>query len=366
MKKIGIITYHNALNLGAVLQTYALNSYINKLGYDCETINYQCKKIVDSYKIFDISNYKSIIKSFINMTGNIKKRKKFSKFLNNNVVLSKETYDNNNISNANSKYNFFIVGSDQVWNYGLNNDDNFFLKFVDSGNKKMSYAASFGNNEIIEIYKDKIRTYLNSFDLISVREYSAKKKLKEIANIESSFVLDPTFLLSQKEWNKITLPNCKKPKKFILAYLLHEKDVFGIAKKMKKITGYDLYIITNSFVFGEKRINNAGIENFLSLIKNSEYVITDSFHGTALSIIYRKNLKVVLKNTYKHLNDRLISILDLFQLSECIVDNYTTDDKLISKTNYSKSEKIIEDEIAKSKMVLFNIINKEGEKNEIM
>ena len=355
MKKIGIITYHNAINLGALLQTYALNKYINSLGCYCETIDYQCEKILDSYKLINFRSIKSIIKSFININGNIKKRKKFSKFLKNNVVLSKEKYDRTSISNSNSKYDVFITGSDQVWNYGLNNDDNFFLKFVSNKNKKASYAASFGDNYIIEKYKEKIEDNLRSFDYISLREKSSKDKLKKVMNINSSLVLDPTFLLNEEEWSKFTF-NSKNTKKYILVYLLHEKDVYYIAKRIKKITGYDLFIITNSLIFGEKIINNAGIEDFLTLIKNSEYVITDSFHGTAFSIIFRKNLKVVLKNANKQLNDRLVSILKLFKLDDCIVNINDSDEKLLQTINYNESRQIINKEIDNSKKIINEIV----------
>ena len=356
MKKIGIITYHNALNLGAVLQTYALNYYINSLGYNCETINYKCEKIDNSYKLIDAGSTKKIIKSFINIRGNIVKNKKFSKFLFNNVKVSKEIYNKDNIIDANSKYNIFITGSDQVWNYGLNEDENYFLKFVNKKNKKSSYAASFGNNGIIEKYGDKVLDNLKKFDLISVRENSSNKILNDRLNLKSVLVLDPTFLLTKKDWDKFVVKDKYKNRKYILVYLLHEKEALNIAKKIKALTGYSIKLITNSISFNAKRINDAGIEEFLTLIKNSEYVITDSFHGTALSIILRKNLKVVLKNANKHLNDRLISILNLFNLEDCIVNSKDSDKKILQKVDYKDSEKLINKWIDNSKKVIDKIV----------
>ena len=110
--KIGIITYHNAINYGAALQTYALNKYINNMGYTCETINYNCDKINQSYKLINLKqkSIKSVINSIINIPSNIVKKIKFTKFKKNNIIISKEVFNKNNITKTIllHKYTFWL------------------------------------------------------------------------------------------------------------------------------------------------------------------------------------------------------------------------------------------------------------------
>ena len=118
------------------------------------------------------------------------------------------TYNKENISLANNVYNSFITGSDQVWNIELCNDENYYLPFV-KNNKKISYAASFGNVEIIKKYSKLIENNLKSYDLVTVREKSAVTELKKYYDIDSKNVLDPTFLLDASDWTKILQPTTK-------------------------------------------------------------------------------------------------------------------------------------------------------------
>ena len=334
-KKIGILTFQKAINLGASLQAFALNKYINSLGKECETIDYSADKIAKSYKLIRICKPKRFVKNLIKLPENYNKKKKFNNFIEQNVKLSKEKYTKENISDANKIYDKFIVGSDQVWNYDITNDYNYYLKFVDDKNKRYSYAASLGNVDNIDKNKEIIKKELKKYDLITVREKSAIDKLKTSMKLDSKLVLDPTFLLDKKEYEKIIdkkdskenkKENKENKEKYILVYFLQEPTVFDIAKKLKKLTGYKIKAITGIVI--PKNVNdvefikNSGVENFLSLLNDAEYVVTDSFHGVALSIIFRKN-----------------------------------DKNLIKKIDYQKSEGKIKEEIEKSKEVVNKIVN---------
>jgi len=359
--KIGIITYHNAINYGAILQTYALNKYINDCGKECETINYHSPKIDLVYKLIkiDIKKPRLLFNSIIGFKNNIIKKIKFKRFKSRYIKMSSRKYNTKSIKEVNEVYNEFITGSDQVWNLDLNDDKNYYLSFVDSKiNNMNSYAASFGNINMLERYAGFIKQELKKYKVITVREESAKISLKEKLNINSSLVLDPTFLLNKKDWDIVCSKKLRK-EKYILLYMLHEKSAYEIAERISKLTNLKVYVIIQSYrkTIKAEYIRNAGPDEFLWLIKNSEYVITDSFHGTALSIIYGKNLKVVLKNENVHLNDRLISILNLFRLNDCIVDSKASNEKLLCCTDYSKSLEIIKTEIEKSKAVLNQIID---------
>ena len=156
--KVGILTYQNAINYGAILQTYALNHYINLLGIECDTINYNCKKIDSSYKLIkiDLKDLKGTVNSLLNIPVNIIRKYKFRKFKNSYIKFSNKKYDKDNIECLNYIYNIFITGSDQVWNYNGNKDENYYLKFVNCKNTRASYAASFGNINIFDEKKDLI------------------------------------------------------------------------------------------------------------------------------------------------------------------------------------------------------------------
>lgn len=360
VNKIGIITYHNARNFGAILQSYALNRYINNCGVLCETIDYHSAKIDSSYKLirYQKGNLKLLLNSFVGIRNNLLKKIRFNKFKK-NIIISSKRYNYNNISQANDEYKIFITGSDQVWNLDLNNDKNYYLDFVNGNNIRNSYAASFGNIDMLEKHEEYLRNCLKKYENISVREESAKVKLNEKFNIEASLVLDPTFLLSKNDWEKVC-ENKTSKEKYILLYVLHEESTYRIAEKISQLTNLKVYVLNESYRkrIRAKYIRNVGPDKFINLIKNAEYVITDSFHGTAFSIIFRKNLKVVLKNKNKHLNDRLVSILNLFKLNECIVNTDSKGKELINEINYSNSESIINEEIRKSKQFINNIIKK--------
>lgn len=358
MSKIGIITFHRAINYGAVLQTYALNNFINNSNHICETIDYRCKYIENEYNLFDFSSkkIKKNINALLNCFNTLQRKKKFNSFIKEYIKVSEKKYLNNNLELSNNIYDIFITGSDQIWNIDLCKDEMYFLPFVNN-KKKVSYAASFGNRDIIKNRFKLINKYLSDFELVTVRENSAVEDLKKFCGIDGKKVVDPTFLLDGNEWNSIVKKNDYK-EKYILVYVLHENSLYEVAKKISNKMNIPVYVISQS---RKKRINgkyirNAGPLEFLSLIKNCEYVITDSFHGTALGIIFRKNLKVVLKKENIYLNDRLLSVLKEFKLEHCIVNPDNDINTLIKPTNYCDSEKLIHESIENSKKVLLDSI----------
>ena len=143
--KIGILSYHRANNVGAVLQNYALQQCILQTNNMVETIDYRCAKIEKENRIYQISGVKEFVKRCLCLTQFVSREKKFKKFRDQFIILSHYHYNETNIADCNEIYDIFITGSDQVWNYNLNdNDQNFLLNFVDDKKKKNSYGASFG------------------------------------------------------------------------------------------------------------------------------------------------------------------------------------------------------------------------------
>lgn len=241
--KIGILTYHNTRNCGAVLQAYALQQELFGLGIENEIIDYRCNKIDDAYRLRrlgELKNIKMFIKWALTISNNKKTQGKFERFRKNTLKLS-NIYTKDNIINANEKFDGFITGSDQVWNFRLNgNDYTYLLDFAENGKKKISYAASMGScvskNTDNEIFKEA----LSSFDLISVREKPLQEYIKEIIGINPNLVLDPTLLLKKENYNFPV--NWNKPTyKYIFVYTIaHTPNIERAARELSKKTGYSI------------------------------------------------------------------------------------------------------------------------------
>lgn len=357
--KIGILTFHNAVNYGAVLQAYALSTFIRtRLSKECEVIDYTCEKFKNNYKIFKIYNrsLKGFISSLVKTPSVYSKNRKFKLFMKKNVKLSKEKYNIQNISDANTVYNCFITGSDQVWNLELTNDNTYFLDFVSPENIKLAYAASCGKSILSSTATKKNKIGLKQYKYISVRENSLKDYLSNSLNLTVQKVLDPVFLIEAQEWSKLIQEKSKKREKYILVYLLHEKSIYSIAEKIAKVKNLRITSIQNNFskpIDAEYKLN-CGIEEFLELIKNAEYVITDSFHGAAFSIIFRKQLRIVLKKEHSELNSRIESLIKDFKLESFLVSDDSKIELLTMKKDYDES--IINKKISQSKNLLKNML----------
>lgn len=296
MEKIGILTFQNTLNYGAVLQALALEMKIKQLGGNCEIINYHCMNIElrEHFKFpqfgIDPIKYAKSVKSYLN---NTKRKKMFKSFMKKNMLISKEEYNKSNIKQANKYYNKFIVGSDMVWELGITGGDTtFYLDFADA-NKRYSYAASLGVDKIDDKYIDICKTNLNKFKHISVRETQAEDYLNTIIKNEVSVDIDPTLLHDGSFWEKYEEePSYNPSKKYILLYFLDKEGIeLETAKKIAKEKDYEIIILSTSKekIDGCTFIPNASVGEFLYYIHNAELVITGSYHGMIFSMNYNTN-----------------------------------------------------------------------------
>lgn len=315
MKKIGILTFHGAKNYGAVLQGYALQKTIQSLGRECEIVDYECKSIVNGYKPFQIRK-NDLIKSFLKSVVMYNKRslriKRFASFYNNYLNLSKKTYTADNINDCANEYYKFISGSDQVWGPGVEGvdpDSVYFLKFA-RPEQRFSYAASFGVSSLSQNKVPVMKKMLDGFSSYSVREESAAKIVKEVTGNKALVNVDPTFLLGSEEWKKIASPKLTSP--YILVFNVKPvKSLIDFAAKLSKEKGIPvIYINDNPHKKrdGFTYIAAPSVEDFLGYILNAAYVVTNSFHGTAFSVIFHKNLFVEFE-TARGRNDRAENLL---------------------------------------------------------
>ena len=325
--KAGILTFHNAINYGAILQSFALQETIRTLGHEVEVVDYDngfFKEIYyDRLFLFGNKGIKSKIKFLLRYITNHKtvilersKYNKLLKFVDENIDLS-EKFNKDTIAKANNQYDCFVVGSDQVWNLRLSNyDTTYMLDFTNDSSKKKSYAASFGSDNIDKTNFETGKMLLNSFDTLLIREKSGKEILKKMG-FESSVVLDPTFLYGKESWEAIAAKsNLNKQNDYIFVYCIATPDVLLEEIKNKaEQENLDVIVLGEEKIFSKQQsVIDASIEDFLWYIQNAKYVYTTSFHGMALSINMNKDFYYELSNNNLNNNSRLINLSELLGL----------------------------------------------------
>lgn len=344
---VAIITFHNSTNYGAVLQTFALQKKILDLKNNVEIIDYICEYKKSMYKITELKKDASLIYNLlqiINAPLVLSKNKKMYKFMNKNYKLTlKKFYSCNEINKYAENRDKIICGSDQIWNYNNTGfDKTYFLDFVDNEDKKVSYAASFGVENIEDKYIEEYKKLLSKIKYLSVREESGKKIIKKILNKDVQVVLDPTLLLEKNEWYEFSSDKYMKKNKYILLYTLHySSEIIDIANKLSKKLKYKVIMISTrmKYYFSSFKCLNPNPNEFVSLINNAEYVITDSFHGTVFSINLEKEFFVYLNDKLKN-NSRIENILSVFGLEDRILKN-NNDFKIQKKINYKNINYIL-------------------------
>lgn len=368
-KKICIMTI-NGDNFGNRLQNYALQEILKKCGLDVYTLINACSKYDEKIKlnkvfIFFYCNIYLKTKKI----SSLKRSKFFKKFDKENIKFSK-FYVNNNKKTWNNQlinsYDYFICGSDQIWNSSfLSNGAAHFLYFVPK-KKKLTYAPSFGTSEIQPVRKEEYKKYLEDFQDISIREDKGKEIIKELTGYDKTKVLvDPTMLLTNEEWDIVSKKPAQidniKGKKYILNCFLgslsdsREKEISRVAKEnncciINLLDKNDPYYV-------------CGPSEFLYLEKHAFLICTDSFHSSVFAILYDRPF-VVFDREEQGMNDmgsRLDTLINRFRL-----ENRRYNGKNITQENlnhdYTEAYKILAEERKKSDAFLRKALDiKDGE-----
>jgi len=361
--KIGILTFQRTVNYGANMQAFALQKYLRNLGGDCETIDYNneaIEKIERPINLKKQKTLKGIIKYFMLHKYQETKWEKFNAFTQENIKFSDKAYTQENINEIANKYDKFIVGSDQVWNTTItNNDYTYFLDFVDNDEKKYSYAASFGYSSIPEGQVEKNKKLLNKFKMLNVREEQGKEIIKSISDKNVEVVVDPTFLLTKAQWEEIA-PQKEVKQDYILVYMPNfSKESFQFIRDLAKKENCKIIFLNDSIrKFSKmKVIHDASPEQFLGLLRNAKYVVTGSFHAICLSIILEKQFFYMLnegKNRSAKFNSRLTNLINLAGITDRrIVDGIYRKKEDI---DYAKVKEKMKEIINKSKKILQEIV----------
>ena len=304
--RIGILTFHNADNYGAVLQCYALQEKLKNYYTEdnkISIIDYKCPEIENAYiprfKIFKPWNILWYLKAK-------RKRRKFQEFREKHLDIGSCDF---------SQYDVIYYGSDQIWNPKLTNCD---LKFWGEGfsGKKIAYAASDGGELVLS---EKTKILLNSFSKISCREEILTEKLQNSnISIPIETVCDPVFLLSKDEWLKFAEMPIEE--NYILAYKISENlkfdaEVEKLGRRLKKkvvqityVKGWRKYFCTR-----QKFVDDISPEQFVGYFVKADFVMTTSFHGTAFSIIFNKPFFVM---SLTKRSERITNVLSILNIAD--------------------------------------------------
>ncbi|WP_297668737.1 polysaccharide pyruvyl transferase family protein [Thomasclavelia sp.] len=341
-KKIGIVTIFGLYNFGNRLQNYAVQEILKILDYNPISLirlEYKGKRTVKSVikdLILCISK-KGYIKQY---RSDKKKTKHFEMFQKKikSLDIKKE-----NLNLLKDNYDYFAIGSDQVWNpyYMLQHDsDWYFLNFCES-NKKIPIAPSIGINELPKEYHDLFKRNLLNFNNLSCREYEGAKIISNLTGKEVETVIDPTMMLTTEQWDKVVeQPKEYDNKRYVLLYFLgqlHEEN-----KKLLEQLEKDGYEIINILDVNSKYYTS-GPSEFVWLIKNASLMITDSFHGCVFSILYHTPFISFNRKGDLEMNSRINTLLKKFDFEDRMFDK-DIDYEEVFNQDFSATENILNNE----------------------
>lgn len=368
---IKVITRHGPSNYGSLLQSIATIHVVERLGHQCEIIDYQrnderglkgvlsqlsCKK-----------GYGNPLKklAYIAVRYPIEKyaQVKFDGMRVRYLKMTQRCSSHEDLEKLSA--DAFITGSDQVWGPMMNGhyDSAYFLQFAKGNVRKLAYAASFGKTKFDASTVADYKKMLASYDKIAVREKSAVTMLHDWGlNNSVGQVLDPTLLLDKSEWEQLLVKREDsvkyKDKKYILVYQIHnDPKLSDYAKRLAKHAGLELLRVNpmlHQALRGGKFICCPDLGEFLSLIANASCIVTDSFHGTCFSINFGKQFVEILPNNATGTRNQ--SILELTGLADRILrdfDDYSLLDKVI---DYDKVHEVLKVERRKSLEVMKSML----------
>lgn len=347
MKKVGLVSCYFKHNYGSMLQAYATQKILDDMGIENETINIEenidFKNGKKKYYMTQVFNF-SFIKAKLGMIK-LKVDKKINKELGKNIGIRDKKYEEfkknfkltdgfKNYAELNEQcknYSSVLVGSDQLWLPVNVVADYYTLNWVPDDVNKISFSTSFGFSSVPEKYKEDYKKFLNRINFLSTREVAGQKIIKELTDRDATLVCDPTLLFNKEEWMSIQKEEPIVKEKYILCYFLGNSIEYRkFAERLREKTGYKIVSLNHadeyvkySDIFADETPYDIDPSEFLNLIRNAEYVCTDSFHGTVFSLINNKKFFVFRRYNKKSkvsTNSRLDSLLEIVNLKERLLE----------------------------------------------
>ena len=313
--KIGILTFHEADSYGAVLQAYALQQTLAKLGADSEFVQFNMPTATQQAAA-PASPAAALFARRIQTEGK-KREALFAAFRQEHMRISKPYQPTDPVD---ADYDHFIAGSDQIWNFRIPGADaRYFLPFAAS-QKRHSYAASFGADALPEKSKAWVAKQLSMFRNISVREESGCAIVKDLTGHIAEVCVDPTMLLDRADWERL-IPQTEEEPYVLLFLLKYDEVLLQQAQEEANKQGVPLRIVSASFIpqLGVAAWNTTGVTDWLRAIRGARCVFTNSFHGMVFSMIFRRSFHIQrLTGELSSRNGRLDELLAFLQLTDAL------------------------------------------------
>lgn len=337
-ERVGIITFFHSRNYGAVLQCYALQMKLKEKFEYVEVINYKNAEIEKNIKLWNWPERKSVkayTRAIASFVFRAKKKQVFDRFISKYLTLSDEI-KKTELSILNSNYDCLVTGSDQVWNNKITGGDkSFFLDFAEAGTQKIAFSVSVGDDNVE--FDDDILKLISTFHFLSFREQKCKERLQTILENDLYHICDPTILLTKQEWGMLVRKRIiKKP--YIFVFMIEEsKSLLQYAQKIASEKGLTVFSNKNCMSF----MANMSPVDFLSWIKNAEYVVTNSFHATVFSLQFEKLFSYQKYKEHGGYKARIVELLESVELQDRFIEN---DDFVIdTEINWQRVNALVEE-----------------------
>lgn len=361
--KVALLSFHNAYNYGAALQAYGLQKAVEKLGAECEYIDYVNPFRKAAYHMpsqfagaICHKRYRQAVRIMAGTPFMAQRKHAFRRFYDSYLKTTDKTYHNSQeAAELNDIYDKFIVGSDQVWNYEHNGTDwAYLLDFVVDDQKKISYSSSFGLSTIPTEYKTFYKKYLTRFERLAVREEIGIKLVKSLTGRDAHLVLDPVFLAGTEIWDSIRKnAPCTTRDNYIFFYTNDKQQIQNFLHTgypMEGLTSHILssHVTLSDFVSPTVKVRIAmSPESFLNEIAGAKLVVTASFHCTAFAIMFHKPVCVILSGN-RGKDERLRNLLRITGLESRILKLDMTAQEINEAIDYNKVDNALKPYYEKS------------------
>ncbi|MBE6763358.1 MAG: polysaccharide pyruvyl transferase family protein [Ruminococcaceae bacterium] len=344
--KIAIITLNGIKNLGNRLQNYAVQEILKERGHSVSSLLWcsaeENATLLEKAKITlaNILYVSNILTSKLYLK-HIKRNRRMllckefnDKYINlNHKYFFKTTTMQNHVSD----FDYYCVGSDQIWNpFIVQNRDYFFMQFAPS-DKTFSFSASMGTIQIPSQYENTYKKGFEHIGKISVREADMQEFIFNLSGRESTLLLDPTLFLSREKWLAVSRPpHTVLPRKYVATYFLNEPTNSQRIHIEQYAKDNQLEVVDISGNYSDY----VGPSEFIHIIANADFIFTDSFHGTAFSLIFEKRFLVFQRNNMYNMSSRIVTVLDTFSLPRRFynVDNANIDKSIYEHIKTIKNE----------------------------
>jgi hypothetical protein len=295
--KVGITTFFQSHNYGAQLQAYAMSTYLReKIGAEVEFIDYMPSSKSSAYRVLPkISKPKDLVR-YANSLMHYDRLKRrfcgFQRFGSDELPKSRLFSSIKEFVDSAPKYDAIVTGSDQVFRYKGPNTDFYFLPFAKNlGIKSIAYAPSFGVTTLDDRFHRHVSDLLMGIEYLSCREKAGAQIIEDLTGRKVPVVMDPVFLLNHEQWQQMAGAKAMERDSYILCYaLVGSKEQLKIAESLRNRTGMRIVLVSSPLTKVNKgiRLLIPDPREFINLFMNASYIVTDSFHGTAFSLLFRK------------------------------------------------------------------------------